>query len=722
MARTPILILALTVLLGGTALAQSASVKLFQPPPNQLRIADLWRVQLFNNTREPIEILLRGTVTEARDGLVVEAESRTFTLRPGAQVVTGRELEPIDVVESDPKYRSIVTRTGSAPSGDYTICVFILSAETGEELGSDCIDHTIEILSPPILIAPTDEESLAVPLPIFTWTPPVPAPSSGARLTYRIRIAEILGRQSPYDAIRSNPAYYEQQNLRTPTFQYPGAARSFVNGRRYAWRVFAYDNGIEVGESEVWSFTRSSIAILSAELAEVDKVLVASIAGMKGDVVIAGKGNSATIVEPSSGGGGGNLSMLASSPVKKLVDGQVWSWGNNQYQQLGTGPVPAVSRSKPTAVAELDHTRDVALGAEHGLAIDKSGKVGAWGNNDYGQLGLGNYKGKPRPVLVPGLSAAVDVAAGNYHSVALLNSGKVWTWGYNRSGELGRGSTGDISSPGQVNLSNIVAVAAGDAHTLALASDGTVWSWGTNRYGQADPSTDGAPILKRPKKIDGLTKVKAIAAGGTFSMALLEDGTIRTWGSNNSGQLGNGAAEPGATLIKKMIVGRLALPSGGDGKEGPKRFRTKSTGGGAGAAVGGKAAVVKELELGLVLINLTGIVKVSSLTNVTDISAGGAHALSLRSDSTIWTWGNNYWGALGTGDRDFRSGPARLLGIDKAIGIAAGGAHSLGIAGNRSIFSWGSNASHQLGLSNLPASVDPEDEEYTTEPVVVPTL
>ncbi len=722
MARRSLLSLILTLLFSGTALAQSVGVQLFQPPPNQLRISDLWRVQLQNFTREPVEIFLRGIVREARDGEVLNAESRVFTLAPGGKVLTGRELEPIDVISSNSKYRSIVTRTGTVPSGEYEICVYVVDPASGEVINEECIDHRVERLSPPLLIAPTDESVVSDPLPIFTWTPPVPAPSGGARLLYRLRIAEILGRQSPYDALRSNPPFFEQQNIRTPTFQFPGGARSFLNDRRYAWRVTAYENGVEVGESEVWSFRRNRLN-LQVELAEaaVDQKIVAVALGLKGDRVIAGSGSSGMLADAPSNAGGDSKSLaigsFTSGAGKKLLDAQVWTWGNNEYYVLGTGPLPAVARAKPTAVTELDHIRELALGAEHGLAIDLSGNVASWGKNDYGQLGTGSFTSKNRPSWIAGLSGALQVAAGNYHSVALRNNGTVWTWGYNRSGELGRGDEDD-DKPGQVSLSGITSIAAGDGHTLALGSDGSVWAWGTNRYGQVDPSVDGRPIVDRPKKIEGLANVKAIAAGGTFSMALLEDGTIRTWGSNQSGQLGSGEAEPGATLITKMIVGKLTMPNGSDGKKGPKRFRATAP----GLSSGGAKSVVKELELGAVLVNLTGIVKVSGLTNVTAIDAGGAHALALRSDSTIWSWGNNYWGALGTGDRDFRSGPARLLGVDKAIGIAAGGVHSLAVASNRSLYSWGSNAHLQLGVTSLPASEESEDGDFSVEPVVVPKL
>lgn len=692
--------------------AAQVTPTLFPPPPNQLRISDLWRATLTNTTGEPIEIYLEGRVTESRDGEIVHARSRSFTLPPGVTRLRGPQLEPIEVITSKEPYRSIVTRTGVVPTGEYTICVFVFRASDGEELGSDCIDHTVENLSPPVLIAPDDRSTLGEPLPLFTWSPPVPLPSTRDGVTYTLRIAEILGRQSAYDALRSNPPFFERRSIRSLTFQYPVAAREFVSGKRYAWRIAAIDSrGVELGESEVWSFTGGTHLLISAvEAAELP--LVASLAGMKADAVIGGKSGSGAIVESSGGGkSAGSLSRLSAGAAAAAENtvGQLWTWGNNQMAQLGTGAVPTTSRPTPKAVDALDKTRDAAFGAEHGLALLSNGSVRAWGNNDYGQLGTGNQDRSTTPKSVPGLTNVIDVAAGNYHSMALRSDGKVWTWGYNRSGELGREKQEDQLEPGQVNISGVVAIAAGDGHSLALDSQGKVWGWGTNRNGQAVPAADADAVVTRPVQIEGLPKAIAIAAGSGFSMALLEDGTIRTWGTNNSGQLGNGAADPDAKYVEKMILGRLSAGtgSGGGGKTGATRLATRAS----------KPGGIKMLELGLVAVNTTGIVSVSGLTGAVAIDAGGAHAVALRRDSTAWSWGNNYWGALGSGDRAFRRGPGRVNGLDDAIAVAAGADHTLGIAATRTLYAWGNNTHGQLGRADGAESEG--DANWSVDPAVV---
>ncbi len=701
---------ALLLCIGTTATAQNVTVILSQPPPNQLRVSDLWRVQLFNNSDEPIEVFLQGIATRVGEGQIVDAESRIFTLPPGRLAVKGSQLEPITVNQSNPKYRDIVTRTGTVPSGEYEICVFVRSAATGEELGSDCITQIVERLSPPILIAPIDESDVQETLPIFTWTPPVPAPA-GSRVSYTLRIAEILGRQTPYDALQSNPAFYEKTGIPTTTFQYPPAARSMQNNKRYAWRVTAFSSNVSLGESEVWQFTKKPQLLIISEEA-IGNVTLALLT-FKADRVFGGKGHSAALVKnPGSGGGGGTI---AAFPGAMTLDAQAWTWGNNEYGQLATGGVPATARSSPKSVESLNHVKEMALGGEHGLAIELSGNVAAWGNNDFGQLGLGNDNSQNTPKWIPAFVGAIDVAAGNYHSVALKSDGSVWTWGYNRSGELGLGHKNDQNQPKKVSIVNVAAVAAGDGHTLALKSDGTVWGWGTNRNGQVDPSFGAAPVVLSPKKIEGLSNVKAIAAGSNFSLALLEDGTVKAWGANNSGQLGNGEADSDAKLVELFIT-NFEVSGGGGGGRTIGKFKA------ADIEKRGYTAtnVSKDLELGFVLTNLNGIVTVSTLNNVTGIDAGGAHAIALRKDSTVWTWGNNYWGTLGTGGREFHTGPTRVTGLNSAVLVAAGLDNSFAVMKDGTVNVWGNNFHKQLGMSEVPATVAAEGEDYATSPVVVP--
>src|SRR5207249_1715471 len=121
----------------------------------------------------------------------------------------------------------------------------------------------------------------------------------------------------------------------------------------------------------------------------------------------------------------------------------------------------------------------------HSLAIKPDGSLWSWGHNNYGQLGNATTLDQWFPEQVSSLSNVVAAAAGTYHSVAAKSDGTVWAWGYNAHGELGDGTITNRFTPVQVSgLSGVIAIAAGQYFTLALKSDGTVWTWGYNGNGQ----------------------------------------------------------------------------------------------------------------------------------------------------------------------------------------------------------------------------------------------
>src|SRR3989442_1462537 len=153
---------------------------------------------------------------------------------------------------------------------------------------------------------------------------------------------------------------------------------------------------------------------------------------------------------------------------------------------------------------------------------------------------------RPTPVKVTGLAAVKAVSTGHYMSVAIKTDGTVWTWGGNEAGELGLGSADQLQhpTPAQVpGLTDVKAVDAGGydigSHTLALKNDGSVWTWGTNQAGELG---SGAFSINRatPGQVSGLSNVVAASAGSRHSAAIRNDGTVWCWGDNSAGQLGDG--------------------------------------------------------------------------------------------------------------------------------------------------------------------------------------
>jgi len=343
--------------------------------------------------------------------------------------------------------------------------------------------------------------------------------------------------------------------------------------------------------------------------------------------------------------------MLAAGSYHSLAlknDGTVWTWGANNYGQVGDGSF--TNRNSPVHVSGISGVCAIAGGSYHSLALKSDGTVWAWGRNFNGQLGDGTYGGgadKGSPVRVLGLSGVIAIAGGQNHSLALKSDGTVRAWGSNYYGQLGNGTSGAYStSPVSVSgLTDVIAIAVGDNHSFALKSNGTVWAWGRNIDGQLGNGTSGIGTDKSsPVKVSGLTGVIALAGGGFHCFALKNDGTAMAWGYNYSGQLGNGT-------------------------------------GGAGT-------------------DKSSPIQVPGLTGVTAMAGGYGHSLALISDGTVRAWGDNNYGQLGIGSSTDKRSPEQIIGLSSVIAIAAGDYHTLALKSDGTVLVWGYNLDGQLGFGN----------------------
>jgi hypothetical protein len=231
-------------------------VKLWQPPQNQLRATDLWILTLNNTTRTTYNIRLKGTLDELAEGRVATGNSGIISLPPGMKTITYDDVKRGGSLNfKSGKWQDAFTRTGNAPSGDYTICIYV-NTEAGDELGRDCIQQNVEILSGPTLISLPDGETIPdQQTPIFTWLPATPMQQG---IKYKIIIVEIMGGQSADEAIRVNPVWFTNDNIPSTSFQFPISARSFELYKKYAWQIIAYENKYETRKSDVWSFIYGS--------------------------------------------------------------------------------------------------------------------------------------------------------------------------------------------------------------------------------------------------------------------------------------------------------------------------------------------------------------------------------------------------------------------------------------------------------------------------------
>jgi alpha-tubulin suppressor-like RCC1 family protein len=350
--------------------------------------------------------------------------------------------------------------------------------------------------------------------------------------------------------------------------------------------------------------------------------------------------------------------QVAAGAVHNLVllaDGTVVAWGFNGSGQLGDGTT-ASRRSRPVALPDLTDVMTVDAGDWHSMALLQDGTVRIWGDNQFGELGDGTTTNRSTPTALPDLTGVTAIAVGGFlgndgrddpvsfaHTLALLADGTVRSWGSNNDGQLGDGTTTDRLAPAAVpGLTGVSAVAAGGTHSLALRTDGTILAWGDN--GLRGPTGRGASAqpersaITAPVAIPGLADVTAISAGNFHSLALLGDGTVRAWGWNAFGQLGDGTT---------------------DDRPSP--------------------------------------VTVSGLTDVTAVAAGDRFSLALRRNGQVTTWGANERGQLGNGTFDDQPLPVDVLDLTEVTTASTSTQHSLALLADGTVMAWGWNAEGQLG-------------------------
>lgn len=312
-------------------------------------------------------------------------------------------------------------------------------------------------------------------------------------------------------------------------------------------------------------------------------------------------------------------------------DGTVWTWGTNEYGQLGDGTTTL--KTKPEQVIGLESVTAISTEGQHSLALKNDGTVWAWGDNSYGELGIGTRtNAQTEPVQIVGLTDVKAIAAGSNNSFFLKTDGTVWGCGYNGKGQLGNGTTTQSSVPVQVSgLTDVIAIDCGYNHTVALKEDGTVWAWGENSHGQLGDGTTNN--IEEPVQVKNLTNIVAITSGNSFCLALKSDGTVWAWGYNQfGGQLGDGTTE-----------------------------------------------------------NKTEPVQVVGLNLVTTIESGRDYSMALKADGTVWAWGAGSYGKLGNGATTHSAVPIQVQGIEWLKAISAGCNHTLALKEDGTLWGWGYN-------------------------------
>jgi alpha-tubulin suppressor-like RCC1 family protein len=227
-------------------------------------------------------------------------------------------------------------------------------------------------------------------------------------------------------------------------------------------------------------------------------------------------------------------------------DGTVWAWGTDACGQLGSGmnsytPGYPLYLDSPNQVVNLNDVVAVDAGWHHSIALRSDGSVWTWGFNQFGELGLGSADTEQHPVpeQVPGLADVTMVSAGFSNSMVQKKDGSVWAWGNNLGGQLDFSKFGDMQPYADPILVEQFADAlqfnACSTQLVALKADGTVWLAGFGEIGSLAFFQGGQTSLK---------DIVAVSCAEDHMLALDKYGVVWAWGNNNVGQLGNGTMEP----------------------------------------------------------------------------------------------------------------------------------------------------------------------------------
>ena len=381
------------------------------------------------------------------------------------------------------------------------------------------------------------------------------------------------------------------------------------------------------------------------------------------------------------------------------ADGTLYAWGVNFYGQLGSPTNTGTDQANPTPTQVPGTYTQVAAGQYHSLGLRADGALYGWGDNYEGQLGNPANNGNDTPTTTPTQVAGTytQVVAGNFHSLGLRADGSLWAWGFNGNGQLGIINGGaSTATPTQV-AGSYVRVAAGGFHSLGLRSDGALYAWGYNYSGQLGTTTNSGTTKSTPTPTQVPGTYTQVSAGYYYSLGLRADGALYTWGSNYSGQLGTtaktGTDQPNPTPTQ--VAGTYAQVAAGHSHS----LALRADGALLTWGFNGNGELGHGTNIGTYAPNPTPTATGTALTT-RSTAAGSSFALAVRADGTLWAWGDNSYGQLGLPTTVSSTQQPRQVGTDRNwLMVATGDSHTLGLKADGSLWAWGLNSYGQLGTA-----------------------
>lgn len=222
------------------------------PSGGMMQKEQLWNLSLLNNQVKILEVNIKFSLQDAiTNQEVMSASTGSFSLNQGVKLLTNETVQPIFYNYTTPEFSG-----NFLPIGTYIACYQLYQTQGENEVivANECMRFTIDPLSPPLLSAPNNKDSLSTPYPFFAWMPPTPI-NMFSNLTYDLIVTEVIDGQSPAEAIEFNTPVYTNTNLTQPNDRYPESFARLDTGKTYAWQVIARNGFSYGGKTTVWTFT-----------------------------------------------------------------------------------------------------------------------------------------------------------------------------------------------------------------------------------------------------------------------------------------------------------------------------------------------------------------------------------------------------------------------------------------------------------------------------------
>jgi alpha-tubulin suppressor-like RCC1 family protein len=352
----------------------------------------------------------------------------------------------------------------------------------------------------------------------------------------------------------------------------------------------------------------------------------------------------------------------------------------------------------------------LAAGSAHACVLREAGDVTCWGRNADGQLGDGTLTPHSSGAAVPGLPDAVAISAGDRHTCAVRRAGQVVCWGADDTGQLGDGGGPDRLAPAPVpGVANATAVAAGAGFSCALLADQSVLCWGDDRDGEiGDGATSAVP--RAPTAVMGLAGARALAGFAQHACAIRADGSLACWGSNTSGQLGDG------TLVNRSAATPVPGLSGVTAVAGGLSHTCALSDAGL-SCWGSNSQGQLGVDTGTSATPITTPMAVPLVVGPIAVAAGAQHTCAVRGTGQVLCWGQNGSGQLGEGSMSSLGEPVPVTGLDTGLAVAAGTTFSCATTMDGAVFCWGDDHDGELGTGRDVVQPQPITLDLPAGPV-----